>query len=624
MTVALLAAPGPGWAMDSELLVSAIARLSRTATEDFAVPEMLRALSEAATSALPGDGAGVMIRENGRNVFVHATGSGSVDVSSLERLQEALQSGPCADCIAQSSTVTSQDMARDGRWVEFQELAAEVGLGAVVAIPLLSRGRGWGSLDLYRRQPGAWTAAELQAAQALADAAVSYLVMAHDRDQARAAQRALSHRAMHDDLTGLPNRALMFDRLDHALANAARWSTAVAVVFLDLDMFKGINDTFGHTTADDVLVEVANRLAVTVRGGDTLARFAGDEFVVVCEGLPHDSSEALGERVAALTGRLQRALHAPIRVGQVDVVVSASIGVAISRDPMTGAELVADADTAMYAAKQSGRGRVNVRDHVTLSAIGYAHQLERDLAGALQRGELRVYYQPIVHAGTREVAAVEALLRWNQHDLGVLPAATFIDIAVRSGLIVTIGRWVILQACQQMAAWQRNLPHTAPATVYVNLSARELADDGLPDSIATALADSGLDPRHLGIEIVEEDLADSPALERLQDLHRRGHPLSIDDFGTGYSSLSRLLDLPVDVAKIDKSVIAGIPSHHRRIRFVDGVLQMANTLDLQVIAEGVENSDQADHLTRIGCQLLQGHHLARPQPADQLTATWTS
>ncbi len=610
--------------MDQVRLVTAMAALSRIATGDFAVLEMLRGLCEATAAALRVDGVGVMVHQDERNVFVHAGGTRATDVLPLERLQEALQAGPCADCIASGDMVVTNDLPTEGRWVEFQDLAAELGLGAMVAIPLLSRGRGWGVLDLYRSQPGPWSDEELGAAQALADVAVSYLVMAHDRDQARQAQRELAHRAMHDDLTGLPNRALLFDRLDHALSTNDRGAGGVAVVFLDLDLFKGINDTFGHTAADGVLVEVAGRLRATLRSGDTLARFAGDEFVIVCEGLPRAAPDELAERVAALTSRLLRTLQTPIRIGQVDVVVSASIGVAITSDAMTGQELIADADTAMYMAKQSGRGRVHVRDHVALAAIGYAHQLERDLAGALERGELQVHYQPIVHADTHQVAAVEALLRWDQPDDGVLPAAAFIDIAARTGLIVAIGRWVIRQACAQLADWQRELPDRAPAprTVYVNLSARELADGDLPELLRDALLEQRLQPHHLGLEIVEEDLSDPVILGRLQQLHDLGHPLSIDDFGTGYSSLARLLDMPAALAKIDKSFVAGIPGHARRLRFIDGVLHMAATLDLQVVAEGVETAGQAEHLAQAGCHLLQGYHLGRPQPAEQLTAHW--
>lgn len=209
--------------------------------------EMLQALCEAASQALPVDGAGVMMRRDDRNEFVHTAGAYAEDIAPLEGLQEALQDGPCADCMANSATVMSEDLPGDGRWVEFQALAADLQIGAIVLIPLLSRGQGWGVLDLYRRAPSLWTAQELQAAQALANVAVSYLVMAHDRDQARGAQQALAHRAMHDELTGLANRALLFDRLDHALASAQRRACGVAVVFLDLDLFKAVNDTFGHT-----------------------------------------------------------------------------------------------------------------------------------------------------------------------------------------------------------------------------------------------------------------------------------------------------------------------------------------------------------------------------------------
>lgn len=619
-----VAAAGLDYLMNAQLLVTAMASLSRTATEDFTVAEILRALSEAATVALRVDGAGVMRHLNGRNAFEHSSGAYAIGVQPLERLQEVLQAGPCADAITGGSVIVAEDLRSDGRWVEFQQLAADLNVGAMIAVPLISRGRGWGVLDLYRQEPRAWTAEELQAAQVLADVAVSYLVMAHDRDVAREAQQALAHRAMHDDLTGLPNRALLFDRLNHALAAVNRTQAGVAVVFLDLDLFKGLNDTFGHTAADAVLVEISYRLRGTLRGGDTLSRFAGDEFVIICEGLPQDNPGALRQRVASLTSRLQRTMQTPIRVGPVDVVVSASIGVAITTEPMTGQELLSNADDAMYTAKQRGPGRVSIRDHVSLGLFADAHQLERDLAGALQRGELRVHYQPIVHADTHHLAAVEALLRWQRPHHGMVPAAVFAEVAVRTGLIVTIGRWVIAQACQQMAAWQQEVPQTAPRTVYINLSAGEIDDDRLMDTISTVLADTGLSPRQVGFEIVEEDLSDPIAVGRLHQLHERGHPLSVDDFGTGYSSLSRLLDLPAAVAKLDKSVIDEIPQDPRRVRFVDGVLHLADTLDLQVIAEGVENHEQAEHLSRVGCPLLQGHYFAQPQAAEDLTATWST
>ncbi len=360
--------------MDARLLVTAMAELSRTATGDFAMEHMLTSLCEVAAEAVDVDGAGVMIRREGRNLFVHAS---TPIVQPVELLQQALLQGPCADCLVLERPVVVPDLT--DAWPDYRALSAELELGAVVAVPLISRGRGWGALDLYRQRPGPWTAEELRAIQTLADVAVSYLVMGHDRDDARRAHRALARRATHDDLTGLPNRALLFDRLEHALGSASRRDAGVAVVFLDLDLFKGINDTFGHTAADAVLVEVARRLGGTLRRGDTLARFAGDEFVIVCEGLPGGPSAVLAGRVQALAGRLQRALQPPIRIGPVQVVVSASIGAAITTDRVTGQELLAEADTAMYAAKQSGRGQVNLRDRTRPSAIGYAHQLEREL-----------------------------------------------------------------------------------------------------------------------------------------------------------------------------------------------------------------------------------------------------
>ena len=590
-----------------------MADLSKAATGDFAVEQMLRSLCDVAADALDVDGAGVMIRENGLNRFIHAT---LADVEPLEMLQEVLQQGPCAECLEIMQPVVVDDLARSAGWNEFRKVSSEVNLGSVLAMPLLSRGRGWGVLDLYRRAAGPWTGRELHAAQALADIAVSYVVMAHDRDDARQAQQTLAHQAMHDGLTGLPNRALLFDRLDHALAGARRRGAGVAVVFLDLDLFKSVNDTFGHSTADAVLVEVAKRLEVTQRSGDTLGRLAGDEFVLVCEGLPQAPVYVLVERVRSLTNRLQKALSAPIRIGGADVTISASIGVAITADPMSAQELISEADTAMYAAKQAGRGRVVVRDHTSTSAVGYARQLEHDLAGALERHELAVYYQPIFDARSGDIQAAEALLRWHQPQDGTLPAAAFIDIAVRSGLITKIGRWVIEQACGQMALWQRQRSASTPEAVFINLSARELLDPTLSAHITSTLEVNGLSPAQLGLEIVEQDLADPDIIERLDRYRRRGHPLSLDDFGTGYSSLSRLLDMPINFAKLDKSFVDGIPADTRRTRLIESILLMAGSLDILVVAEGVENAEQTTYLKAAGCHLMQGHYLAMPRPGQ--------
>jgi diguanylate cyclase (GGDEF)-like protein len=622
--------------VDADALVVALADLTRVATENLSVESMLRQLCMATAETLPVDAAGIMAVWDDVTRYVHAS---STDLTPVERLQEELQDGPCQEAQLQRAPVVVTDMAACARWPDFTALALQLDLQSMLAVPLIGRGRCWGVLDVFRRSAGPWDAADLHAVHVMADLAVSYIVMAVDRDAAWAAQTELTRRAMHDDLTGLPNRALMLDRLEHALSAADRRQTAVAVLFIDIDRFKAINDTFGHTAGDAVLTEVARRLADTIRGNDTVARFAGDEFVLICEDLPRGSPEALRQRVAAVTGRIHGALRHPISLGRFDTQISASIGVSLSTDVHTVQGILAEADSAMFGAKRQGRGRVLVRDHNEGGSAGYAGKVERDLATALERAEMLVYYQPIVAVdggGLRNaapprlmgiggdghrVAAVEALLRWRQSPDLVLPAAAFINIAVRCGLIHSLGRWLIEETCGQLNTWREQLGERAPGTVFVNLSAQELADATLPETLDAALDRYGLAPECLGLEIVEEDLQAPGVLPRLAGYHDRGHPLAIDDFGTGYSSLSRLLNLPVDLVKIDRSFLQDVPHDRRRAGLIDAILGVAASLELQVIAEGVETQAQCAHLTAAGCQLLQGYYLGYPQPATELTMT---
>ena len=610
--------------MDNRMLVQALSELSRAATDDFLADTLLTRLCDVAGTAVVLDGAGVMVTEDGINRFVHAT---TTSVAPLERLQELLRAGPCREALVRRQSVVIADLidaVPRAAWPEYTSAARELGLRSVVAVPLVARGRVWGVLDLYRSTAQSWTQEELAAATVLAGIAVSYLVMAHDRDTARTAQLALAHQAMHDDLTGLANRALLYDRLEHALAASRRRNAAVAVLFIDLDRFKQVNDTFGHAGGDTVLVEVATRMGATLRGEDTLGRLAGDEFVLICENLPTGTSE-VQSHVAAVTARIRRAFDAPIRLNGVDVTVSASIGVAVTTDGPTAQDLLGEADTAMYGAKQRGRGMIVVRDHTTPGALRYARQFEHDLAAALERDQLVVHFQPIVSAHPpQRVVAVEALLRWRHPDGRVLPAASFIDVAISSGLITAFGRWVITQTCAHMRAWNDLLDDGAPATAYLNLSARELADVTLPDTLTASLHRYGLQASQIGLEIVEDDLADPDTAARIAGFRRRGHPLAIDDFGTGYSSLSRLLDMPADLAKIDKSFVHGIPRDTRRTGLIDAVLAVADKLNIQVVAEGIETAEQQQHLTAAGCHLLQGYLLGHPQAAADLTATWAA
>jgi diguanylate cyclase (GGDEF)-like protein len=342
--------PDPG---DRDVL-RAVARLAMLATTSFEPDDALRELCRAATDLLDVDGVGAMgvIRGQGKPAYaryVHA----EAPVETLERLQEALQRGPCRDAIDAGRVIALDDVGAVARRdAEFAAVMEESGMSAVVAVPLLSRGRAWGTLDLYRTRPGPWAPSDLDTARLLADVAVSYLVMASDRDEARALQQEIEHRSMHDTLTGVPNRALFYDRVEHELAAAARHGTTVAVAFVDLDHFKRINDSVGHSAGDEVLVDVARRLGSAVRAQDTVARLAGDEFVALLADLPADRARRT-EVLTTVALRLRQVLKDPVTTGTVPVLVTASIGIAVCAPgrPTTAAALVHEADLAMYAAK---------------------------------------------------------------------------------------------------------------------------------------------------------------------------------------------------------------------------------------------------------------------------------
>ncbi|WP_432483668.1 putative bifunctional diguanylate cyclase/phosphodiesterase [Kineococcus esterisolvens] len=607
--------------MTTRALLDAVAELAAAATGQFTPDDLLRRLAHVAAQQLAVDGIGVMIVEDGAARFVHADHDA---VDAVERLQQLMQEGPCRDAADSRADVVVEDLGDPAQtaWPEFVGRALELGLGSVVAVPLLSRGRTWGVLDLYRHRAGPWTAEDLGAAHLLAHVAVSYLVMAADRDEARRAQQELAHRSTHDPLTGLPNRTLLFDRLEHALRTARRHHRVVAVFFIDLDRFKAVNDTFGHAAGDTVLATAATRMAAALRAEDTLARLSGDEFVVLCEDLPRGEPAELAQHVDAVTSRLRRALAQPLRIGGVELIVRASAGVALSDEHRSADDLLADADEAMYRAKHDQR-----HDPAAGAAASQPHRsarrLERQLVQALPRGQLQVHYQPITDPAGG-LHAVEALLRWQHPKLGLLTAAQFIDLAAGAELMVAIGQWVIDQTCAQMDRWQRELGERAPRTAYVNLSARELVDPALTTTLTNALRTHHLQPEQLGLELLENSFSDPQVLPGLHEQQRRGHPLSVDDFGTGYSSLSRLVELPVRIAKIDHSFIAGLEHDTRRRALVDAVVTVAASLDLRVVAEGVETAAQADHVAEAGCHYLQGFHCGRPQAGDALTALWAA
>jgi diguanylate cyclase (GGDEF)-like protein len=431
------------------------------------------------------------------------------------------------------------------------------------------------------------------------------------------AEELLAHRALHDPLTGLPNRQLLVDRLTHAIALARRRGGVPPVVmFLDLDRFKLVNDTFGHRAGDELLVQVAERLQSVLRTTDTLSRFGGDEFVVLCEEL------STNESVGTIATRIHSVFDAPFQVGDERLPVSVSVGVASLDDAVTTTEaLLSDADAAMYFAKSHGAtGKVQLFDQATRGAARNRVRTETALAHALERGELRVHYQPVIEITTGRTVGVEALLRWEHPERGLLGPSEFLELAERTGAIIPIGEWVLTEACATVARWNEGRPLDQRLCLSVNLSPRQLAEANLVENVARLLTEEHIDPEELRLsfELTETFVAVNEECERnrLVQLHDLGITLAVDDFGTGYSSLAYVKDLPVSIVKIDRTFVEGIDREPRHRAIVRGIIALAHSIDLGVVAEGVETADQYRVLTELGCDYAQGFLLGRPCPNE--------
>jgi diguanylate cyclase (GGDEF)-like protein len=424
----------------------------------------------------------------------------------------------------------------------------------------------------------------------------------------------LNEEGYYDPLTGLANRKLFLDRLVVALARTERYQSPMSVLFLDLDDFKAVNDRFGHGAGDELLAAVAERLRRGARPTDTVARLSGDEFAVLVEHLDDtESASRVGER-------LLDALVTPFTVAGKQVSVRATVGIAVSTSGRESPdELLANADLAMYTAKASGKGGCQVFEPTMHAALVERLELEADLRGAVGRGELTVHYQPVVTLDTGRCAAVEALVRWNHPEHGLVPPLKFIPLAEAIGVIGEIGEFVLGQACRQARRWQLAYPGDPPLSVAVNLSAAQLTP-GLVETVAQALREAELDPRSLILEITESMLIEEAeeTMAYLTELKALGVRLAIDDFGTGYSSLSRLRAFPVDELKIDRSFINDIESGREGVPLAASMIAMGHTLGLEVVAEGVETATQLAFLGRQGCDRVQGYLLARPMEADAI------
>ncbi len=429
----------------------------------------------------------------------------------------------------------------------------------------------------------------------------------------------LRHRTLHDALTGLPNRMLVLDRLTHALHRARRTGSGVGVLFLDLDEFKVVNDSLGHDRGDELLVEMGRRLTSVLRAGDTAARLGGDEFVVVCEDLDPADENA---EMALVVERVAAALREPFRIAGRDIMCTASMGIAVAAaDHDQPEQLLRDADMAMYRAKRRGRGRVDVFDDDLRTRALHRMQTELSLRRAVAEGELSLQYQPVVDVTTGRMVGVESLVRWVHPERGLVAPEEFLPVAEASGLVVPLGRWVLTEACRQAAVWQKEAEAGHPFWLAVNVSLQELTEGTFAQAVATAVAEAGVDPGRLRLEITERAMLEVARLTatELARLDEQGVMIGLDDFGTGYSSLALLRRFPVRFLKIDQTFVTGLDENRGDEAIVEAVLGLGRSLGLEVVAEGIETPGQLSQVARLGCRLGQGFHLARPQAAADIS-----
>jgi diguanylate cyclase (GGDEF)-like protein/PAS domain S-box-containing protein len=534
-------------------------------------------------------------------------------VQAAEKVPIGPLKGSCATAAFRREPVLSIDIATDPLWAECRDLPLEYGLRSSWSTPIMSSSgeKVLGTLALYHHAPRAPSIRD----ERIVDIAVQIAAIAIER---KAAEDRLSYQARHDHLTGLPNRVLLPEFIGLALARARRQTTATGLLFLDVDRFKLVNDTLGHDAGDELLVALADRLRSSVRLGDVVARFGGDEFVVIADELATTDAE---QQAVGLAHRILEAVQEPFMVNGEEQFLTASIGIALANPGHDRVEvLLRNADAAMYQAKEHGRARIEVFDETLQRRVRNRHDIGNALHRAVERGEFRVLYQPIVSLSDGQCVGVEALLRWQHPERGVIKPHDFLEVAEETGLIVPIGNWVLEEVCRQAAEWQEGQLDDAPFVVSLNLSARQLNRPGLVELVARSLASTGVDPARIGFEITESVLmATGPTMiDTVAGLADLGARLSIDDFGTGYSSLEYLKRLRTYSIKIDRSFVTGLCTGSEDRAIVGAVVNLGHALDLRVVADGVNTESQLRELGRLGCDAAQGYLFSPPQQAGEL------
>jgi diguanylate cyclase (GGDEF)-like protein len=588
---------------ERQRLLERLSKIQRSIVSRRDIDEVFDAVVAGAHELLGDETVGLRLvdpEDPGMLVLMASAGVPPEIVEEIKRSPLGLGAG--GQAAAQGRLVVVEDYASDEH--NLAAFAAD-GIRAALAAPVHEKGEVVGSLVVATHRPGRkYSKVEREMLLAFAEHASLAL------NDAKTVEDAI-HQAFHDSLTGLPNRQLLMDRLEHALARAARAESQAAVLFVDLDTFKNVNDSLGHAAGDELLREAARRLITCVRSSDTAARFGGDEFVVLLEDV--DS-----RRVARVANRILEAMGEPFVIRGREVFIGASIGIAIGGDEAD--DLLRNADLALYRAKSKGKGQKQVYEPEMHVAMVERLELEESLAKALRGAELILHFQPIMELRSLRLAGVEALVRWQHPTRGLLLPGEFIPVAEDSRLMLPLGRWVLHNACMQAAEWRRRRPSAREMTLSVNFSSAQFSDPTLVEGVRRALVESELPADRLVLELTETAFLRDPdtVADRMGELKRLGVRIAVDDFGTGNASLSHLARFPVDVLKVDRGFVNRIGIDRRQTAIAGSIVGLGESLGMTVVGEGIETPDQLAQLLALGCGFGQGFYLAKPMDAVDL------